>query len=233
MHNVLICCMHLRKEYTWGPRYWNVPVLMNTGTFLVSQYCLKMWYLRSLEHAGVIQKLSILDRKNGLVLSNTRVPVSGLEVYFFRIFSSSWYSHNRWANHKQGWFIRIVRSHRFYWYPDIHTQGNAILKWFDLKKKYQNWTTRQTNFPCKISTMVAWSTMVNHGKLCCNHALTMINSRFVKWQLNSTMVESIVDHGYRFVKWHHGSTMVEPCCFCLILWGWYFTQSWKTGWKNV
>ena len=36
-----------------------------------------MWYLRSLEHAGVIQKLSILEHKNGLVLSNTRVPVSG------------------------------------------------------------------------------------------------------------------------------------------------------------
>ena len=50
---------------------------MNTGTFLVYQYCLKMWYLYSLEHAGVIQKLTILERKNGLVLSNTRVPVSG------------------------------------------------------------------------------------------------------------------------------------------------------------
>ena len=31
-----------RKKYTSGPRYWNVPVLMNTGTFLVYQYCLKM-----------------------------------------------------------------------------------------------------------------------------------------------------------------------------------------------
>ena len=36
-----------------------------------------MWYLRSLERDGVIQKLTILERKNGLVLSNTRVPVSG------------------------------------------------------------------------------------------------------------------------------------------------------------
>ena len=50
---------------------------MNTGTFLVYQYCLKMWYLHSLQHVGVIQKLSILERKNDLVLSNTRVPVSG------------------------------------------------------------------------------------------------------------------------------------------------------------
>ena len=66
-----------RKKYTSGPRYWNVPVLVNTGTFLVYQYCLKMWYLRPLECAGVIQKLTILERKNGLVLSNTRVPVSG------------------------------------------------------------------------------------------------------------------------------------------------------------
>ena len=36
-----------------------------------------MWSLRSLEHASVIQKLTILEHKNGLVLSNTRVPVSG------------------------------------------------------------------------------------------------------------------------------------------------------------
>ena len=66
-----------RKKYTSGPRYWNVPVLVNTGTFLVYQYCLKMWYLRSLEHADVIQEFMILERKNGLVLFNTRVPVSG------------------------------------------------------------------------------------------------------------------------------------------------------------
>ena len=65
------------KKYTSGPRYWNVPVLVNTGTFLVYQYCPKMWYLRSLEHASVIQKLTILEHKNGIVLSNTHVPVSG------------------------------------------------------------------------------------------------------------------------------------------------------------
>ena len=66
-----------RKKYSSGPRYWNVPVLVNTGTFLVYQYCPKMWYLSSLEHASVIQKLTILEHKNGLVLSNTHVPVSG------------------------------------------------------------------------------------------------------------------------------------------------------------
>ena len=66
-----------RKKYTSGPRYWNVPVLVNTGTFLVYQYCLKMGYLRPSEHAAVIQKFTILERKNSLVLANTRVPVSG------------------------------------------------------------------------------------------------------------------------------------------------------------
>ena len=65
------------KKYTSGPRYWNVPVLVNTGTFLVYQYCPEMWYLRSLERAGGIQKQTILECQNGLVLSNTRVPVSG------------------------------------------------------------------------------------------------------------------------------------------------------------
>ena len=71
--------LHLRhgKKYTSGPRYWNVPVLVNTGTFLVYQYWLKMWSLCSLERTGVIQKLTILECKNGLVLSNTRVLVSG------------------------------------------------------------------------------------------------------------------------------------------------------------
>ena len=75
--DLITCSCQLRKKYTSGPRYWNVPVLVNTGTFLVYQYCLKMWYLRSLEHADVIQKLTILECKNGLVLSNTHVPVSG------------------------------------------------------------------------------------------------------------------------------------------------------------
>ena len=65
------------KKYTSGPRYWNVPVLVNTGTFLAYQYCLKTWYLHSLECASVIQKLTILEHKNDLVLSSTRVPVSG------------------------------------------------------------------------------------------------------------------------------------------------------------
>ena len=75
-----------RKKYTSGPRYWNVPVLVNTWTFLVYQYCPKMWYLRSLEHAGLIQKLTILECKNGLVLSNTRVPVFGTwSILFHKI----------------------------------------------------------------------------------------------------------------------------------------------------
>ena len=73
------------EKYTSGPRYWNVPVLVNTGTFLVYQYCLKMWYLRSLERAGVIQKLTILECKNGLVLSNTCVPASGTWSILFPV----------------------------------------------------------------------------------------------------------------------------------------------------
>ena len=78
--------MFFWKKYTSGPRYWNVPVLVNTGTFLVYQYCPKMWYWCSLEHAGGIQKQTILKRKNGLVLSNTCVPVSGTWSTLFPIF---------------------------------------------------------------------------------------------------------------------------------------------------
>ena len=77
-----------QKKYTSGPRYWKVPVLVNTGTVLLYQYCRKMWYLRSLEHASVIQKLTILEYKNGLVLSNTCVPVSGTWSILFPVLLS-------------------------------------------------------------------------------------------------------------------------------------------------
>ena len=46
-----------------------------------------MWYLCSLERAGVIQKLTILEHKNCLVLSNTHVPVSGTISILFPFFS--------------------------------------------------------------------------------------------------------------------------------------------------
>ena len=38
-------------------------------------------------------------------------------------------------------------------------------------------------------------TVVDNDVLCCNHALTMFNHRFVKWHLDLTMVEPVVDHG--------------------------------------
>ena len=77
-HHWLFTLYQQWKRYTLGPSYRKfIPVLVNTGTFLVYQYCLKMWYFCSLERASVIQKLTILECKNGLVLSNTCVPVSG------------------------------------------------------------------------------------------------------------------------------------------------------------
>ena len=85
--------LYLWKKYTSGPRYWNVPVLVNTGTFLVYQYYPKIWYLRSLEHAGDIHKQTILEHQYGLVLSNTRVPVSGTwSLLFPYLFMQSWCS---------------------------------------------------------------------------------------------------------------------------------------------
>ena len=51
-----------------------------------------MWSLRSLEHASVIQKLTILEHKNGLVLSNTRVPVSGTWSILFPTFEKKYES---------------------------------------------------------------------------------------------------------------------------------------------
>ena len=71
-----------QKKCTSGPRYWNVSVLVNTGTFLVYQYCPKMQYLHSLESAGVIQQLTIPECKNGLILSNT-TSIWNFKVHFF------------------------------------------------------------------------------------------------------------------------------------------------------
>ena len=66
-----------RKRYK---AYFGFQILerpSTTGTFLVYQYCWNVRYLRSLEHAGVFQKLTILEHKNGLILPNNYVPVSG------------------------------------------------------------------------------------------------------------------------------------------------------------
>ena len=49
-------------------KYWNI-----SGVPVLTENVIFTFFYR----AGVIQKLSILERKNRLVLSNTRVPVSG------------------------------------------------------------------------------------------------------------------------------------------------------------
>ena len=46
-----------------------------------------MRYLRSLERAGVIQKLTILEHQNGLVLSILVYQYLGLQVYYFQIYN--------------------------------------------------------------------------------------------------------------------------------------------------
>ena len=62
----------------------NRGIRMGKSILQVYQYCLKIWYLRPLQRAGVIQKVTILERKNGLVLANTRVPVSGTWSILFQ-----------------------------------------------------------------------------------------------------------------------------------------------------
>ena len=64
-------CYKSGKRYTLGPRYWNVPVLVNTGILPVYQFCRKMWYLHSSESAIVSSR------------RHTHVPV-GLQVHFFQ-----------------------------------------------------------------------------------------------------------------------------------------------------
>ena len=51
-----------KNRNTPGPRYWNIPVHVNTGTFVAYQYCVNMWYSGSL---GVLLSRSA---KNDLVV---------------------------------------------------------------------------------------------------------------------------------------------------------------------
>ena len=58
----------LQVPDTGMSQYWSI-----LEHFWLYQYCPKMWYLHFSEHASVIQKLTILEHKNGLVLSNTHI----------------------------------------------------------------------------------------------------------------------------------------------------------------
>ena len=132
---MMILNLLLWKKYTSGPRYWNVPVLVDTGTFLVYQYCLKLWYLRSLDHAGCIQKQTILERKNGLVLSNTRAPVSGTwsTLFPFQVFIIAKFEfkvttihYGVWAKCTQLWLLKVELHLRLklsmFWMPSQNHQ---------------------------------------------------------------------------------------------------------------
>ena len=56
---------------------WNVPVLVNTGTFLVYPVLLETVIFTSFRTCWCHSEAYNTGAKNGLVLSNTRVPVSG------------------------------------------------------------------------------------------------------------------------------------------------------------
>ena len=64
-------------------RYWTVPVLVNTGTFLVYQYYPKMLYLPFLERVSSIQKLTLLERKMVQYCPILVYQYLGLEVHIF------------------------------------------------------------------------------------------------------------------------------------------------------
>ena len=55
-----------------------------------------MWYLHSVHSASVIQKLTILECKYGLVLSNTRLPLSGTLSTLFLVFLCITHDNLRW-----------------------------------------------------------------------------------------------------------------------------------------
>ena len=78
---VVVQLQTVGNMWNWGKRASTKfccqgPV--NTEICLVYQNCQWMWYLCLVFiYASVIQRLTILEHKNDLVLSNIRVPVSG------------------------------------------------------------------------------------------------------------------------------------------------------------
>ena len=112
-------------------------MLVNTGTFLVNQYCPKMWYLHSLENASVIQKLTILECKNSLVLSNTCVLVSGTYSTLFSSILCSQINHLKDQKHAhlqclELWFwLQILSFYPFFprtWTADDRMNAKLNLR---------------------------------------------------------------------------------------------------------
>lgn len=70
------------EKFASGTAHWQVPVLVNTGAFLMYQNYWKMWYLYFLESACVIQQQTRLKFQNGQVLSTLLVyQYLGLTVH--------------------------------------------------------------------------------------------------------------------------------------------------------
>ena len=83
---------NIQKRSTSDPGNWNIPVLVNTETFLVYQYCLKcaiyILYNMLLQCYPKPHKTGV---KNGLVSSNTCVIVSGTWSTLVHNIQQWWY----------------------------------------------------------------------------------------------------------------------------------------------
>ena len=105
-----------------------------------------MWSLRSLEHAGVIQKLTILEHKNGLELSNTRVPVSGT---WSILFSACTYRPSPFT------FIEAVKSVQKFLHPPWEMRINGI-RWHS-QTRMNRWEPKTRRFSNHVSHLLSWS----------------------------------------------------------------------------
>ena len=109
-----------------------------------------MWSLRSLEHSSVIQKLTILEHKNGLVLSNTRVPVSGTWSILFPYYYYYYY----YYYHHHYYYIIIIIIISFISGSKNDPKNTKTLKkkiWhFVAEKLWENVLTYFLNFSTKM-----------------------------------------------------------------------------------
>ena len=67
------------KKYTWGPTYWDIPVLANTTHFGVQ-------VLSNSGYSHGLEQVTSLEQDYGPVLSYATIPVSRVKVDFSIIY---------------------------------------------------------------------------------------------------------------------------------------------------
>ena len=94
------------KRYTWGPRYCNVPVLVNTGISLAYLNYSEMWYLKLFRKYKLVEAYYTGTQKWSSIVQYLRTSIWDLKNTFSKILIH-FISGMRWMSNK----IRIMNQH--------------------------------------------------------------------------------------------------------------------------